>query len=101
MATHTMLLFICAWIGLCLAKAPYCLPHEPCFPSDEAISNFNRSVNGALIRVHPCGRPCYAGTYDAEACRLLADNKGDSEYRETLPGRHSLVSRFLWWTSKM
>ena len=82
------------WVTLSLAslaKAPYCLPHDDCFPSAEAIGHFNQSVHGALIRIYPYGQVCYKETYDAEACRSLADNKGDSIYRESLPGGFGFV----------
>ncbi|KAJ4344564.1 uncharacterized protein N0V89_012308 [Didymosphaeria variabile] len=68
------------------AAHPYCLPGQPCFPSESALSSFNASVNGRLIAPIPAGSPCYETTYNAEACKAAASKIGDFEFRVSQPG---------------
>lgn len=58
----------------------------PSFPSAQTLSAFNESVAGALIKIQPYGQACYSPTYDAVACRVLAEQKGNDTYRSSLPG---------------
>ncbi|RWA11321.1 hypothetical protein EKO27_g3777 [Xylaria grammica] len=67
------------------AAAPYCLAGESCFPDDAALTAFNETVNGALIKVVPYGAACYKATYDADECKKLAEINGDNDYRQSLP----------------
>ncbi|KAI0141762.1 FAD-binding domain-containing protein [Xylariaceae sp. FL1272] len=64
--------------------APYCLPGNPCFPSEDAFASFNETVSGSLIKTVPYGAACNAANYDAEECAALAAAKHDSEYRVEL-----------------
>lgn len=73
------------------AKAPYCLPGNPCFPSPAVLKVFNATVDGRLIKTVPYGAPCYKATYNAEQCKALAKNKVIPEWRVTLPGEASKI----------
>lgn len=48
-----------------------CLPGDACWPSTNVWSQFNKTVNGGLIKTVPIGSPCHDPTYDAEACSAL------------------------------
>ncbi|KAI9035791.1 putative flavin-containing amine oxidasedehydrogenase [Aspergillus affinis] len=84
MVTLTSLLVL-ALTPLSLAKAPYCLPGDACFPSTDELSRFNGSVDGNLLAPPPYGRVCYAGHFDAPACAELVANKRNDAYREAIP----------------
>lgn len=47
------------------------LPGDAAWPSDEAWSTFNETVNGKLIKTVPIGSPCHDPTYDEAACTAL------------------------------
>jgi hypothetical protein len=97
-------LFLPIWIGqlvaFATAKAPYVLPGDAGYPSTEIWSQFNATLGGTLIEAQPYGAPCYAATYNAAECLYLAQNKGNSTFRESLPGKdddtsvHKLISTY-------
>ncbi|KND88978.1 hypothetical protein TOPH_06479 [Tolypocladium ophioglossoides CBS 100239] len=72
-------------VALAAAGSPYCLPGNPCYPSDANWSEFNATVGGRLIKTTPYGAPCYAATYNAAECLFLAQNKGKHAFRDSLP----------------
>ncbi len=47
------------------------LPGDVDWPSNEAWSTFNETVNGKLIETVPIGSPCHDPTYDESACTAL------------------------------
>lgn len=49
----------------------YRLPGDKDWPSDEAWSTLNSTVNGKLVATVPIGSPCHDPTYDASACDAL------------------------------
>ncbi|KAI1266333.1 FAD-binding domain-containing protein [Xylariaceae sp. FL1019] len=65
--------------------APYCLPGNSCFPSEDVFAAFNETVSGSLIKTVPYGAACYAATYNATECAALAAEKHENEYRVELP----------------
>lgn len=73
------------------AKAPYCLPGNPCFPASKVLDTFNASVGGRLIKSEPYGAACYKATYDAEKCKEVAKNKSLPEWRAKQPGKNYTV----------
>jgi hypothetical protein len=70
---------------LTLAKSPYCLPDQSCFPSRADLDAFNCTIEGRLIESTPYGSACYVASYDAQKCKALAAKKFDFEYRADLP----------------
>lgn len=70
------------------ATAPYCLAGDDCFPSTEVLNELNATVGGQLIKIEPYGAPCYAESYDEEACKVLIENKHDLEWRAAMPGTY-------------
>ncbi|KAM0415954.1 hypothetical protein ACHAPT_013108 [Fusarium lateritium] len=48
-----------------------CLPGDACWPSTNVWNQFNKTVDGGLIKTVPIGSPCHDPTYDAEACEAL------------------------------
>lgn len=69
------------------AAAPYCLPGDECFPSNDVLNDFNTTVGGKLIKAIPYGAACYAATYNAEECKALSVNKGIHAWRAAVPGK--------------
>ena len=53
------------------AKQCYRLPSDADWPSTEAWSTLNSTVNGKLVATVPIGSPCHDPTYDADACDAL------------------------------
>ncbi|KAF2633887.1 FAD binding domain-containing protein, partial [Macroventuria anomochaeta] len=47
------------------------LPGDADWPSTEAWSTLNETVNGKLVKTVPIGSPCHDPTYDASACDAL------------------------------
>ena len=47
------------------------LPGDSDWPSTEAWSTLNETVNGKLVKTVPIGSPCHDPTYDASACDAL------------------------------
>ncbi|EJT75845.1 hypothetical protein GGTG_05774 [Gaeumannomyces tritici R3-111a-1] len=66
------------------AAAPYCLPGDACFPGSAELDAFNATVNGALLKSVPYGMPCYGAAYNAAECKLLAEIKGNEDWRRNL-----------------
>lgn len=73
------------------ARAPYCLPGNPCFPSPPVLNAFNTSIGGRLIKIDPYGAPCYKATYDADKCKELATVKRSPEWRISQPGENYYI----------
>ncbi|RSM10845.1 hypothetical protein CEP52_003301 [Fusarium oligoseptatum] len=48
-----------------------CLPGDACWPSTSVWNEFNKTVDGGLIKTVPIGSPCHDPTYDAVACTAL------------------------------
>ena len=72
-------------VTLVNAAAPYCLPHQACFPSASELATFNASVSGTLLVPPPYGRVCYDGFFDAAACAKLVQEKSDESFRTAIP----------------
>ncbi|CAJ2499890.1 Uu.00g027430.m01.CDS01 [Anthostomella pinea] len=75
--------------------APYCLPGDDCFPSDDAITKFNETVGGNLIKTVPYGAACYSASYNAGECASLAAEKSDSDYRLELACKMPVTIHFI------
>lgn len=79
------------------AAAPYCLPGDACFPTDETLAEFNSTVGGRLIKAQPYGAACYAETYNADDCKLVLENKGKREWRASRPGEEETLCNTVDW----
>ncbi|KAH7328753.1 hypothetical protein B0I35DRAFT_418225 [Stachybotrys elegans] len=64
------------------AAAPYCLAGDDCFPSPAEFEQLEETLQGNLIRSQPYGAPCYAATYDADACLNLVNTVRTFGFRE-------------------
>lgn len=53
------------------ASACRCFPGDSCWPSESAWSQFNKTIEGRLIRTVPLGTPCHAPNYNATTCARL------------------------------
>lgn len=53
------------------SKQCYRLPSDPDWPSKDAWSSLNSTVNGKLVATVPIGSPCHDPTYDEAACTAL------------------------------
>ncbi|RDL36373.1 FAD-binding protein [Venustampulla echinocandica] len=61
-------------------------PGDKKWPADKAWSNFNNTLNGALIKTVPLAAPCYAGpNYDANRCSYVTANWANSSLHEMDP----------------
>lgn len=47
------------------------LPGDAGWPSQDAWTKLNTTVNGKLVATVPIGSPCHDPTYDASACSAL------------------------------
>lgn len=50
-----------------------CFPGDSCWPSDREWSQFNKTIDGRLVKTVPLGAPCHAPSYNAETCAVLKD----------------------------
>ncbi|KAJ5387738.1 CAZyme family AA7 [Penicillium cosmopolitanum] len=50
-----------------------CFPSDACWPSDNVWSQFNKTIDGRLVKTVPLGVPCHAPNYNAETCEVLKD----------------------------
>ncbi|KAJ5947624.1 hypothetical protein N7466_000639 [Penicillium verhagenii] len=48
-----------------------CFPGDSCWPSERAWSQFNKTIDGRLIKTVPLGTPCHAPDYNATTCAAL------------------------------
>lgn len=55
------------------SSACRCFPSDACWPSDILWSQFNKTIEGRLIKTVPLGVPCHAPNYNAETCEVLKD----------------------------
>ncbi|KAI0848995.1 putative oxidoreductase [Daldinia vernicosa] len=62
-----------------------CRPSESCWPSDEAWSQLNISINGNLVRLRPAGHVCHHPNFDRRACDELLHLTRDSGWRASRP----------------
>lgn len=85
------LLPILGLIAHSYAGAPYCLPGDSCFPSRDALAEFNNTISGRLIESKPYASVCYEADFDAEACRVIAEVKGVHAWRLPQPGELQLT----------
>lgn len=53
------------------SSACRCFPGDTCWPSESVWSQFNKTVEGQLIRTVPLGTPCHAPNYNATTCAVL------------------------------
>ncbi|KAB2103633.1 FAD-linked oxidoreductase [Alternaria gaisen] len=75
------------------AKQCYRLPSDADWPSTEAWSTLNSTVNGKLVATVPIGSPCHDPTYDADACDALK-----AEWLNPLthtPSSHSIMQSYF------
>ncbi|KAL2759357.1 hypothetical protein ACRALDRAFT_1025952 [Sodiomyces alcalophilus JCM 7366] len=49
----------------------YCMPGDPCWPSQDTWQHLNSTVRGGLVATEPIGSPCHDPTYDEAACDAL------------------------------
>ncbi|OOG00530.1 hypothetical protein ASPCADRAFT_39217 [Aspergillus carbonarius ITEM 5010] len=63
-----------------------CTPTDDCWPSVDAWTALNSSVNGKLARNEPIARPCYHGPgYSSELCQSISSNWTSNVYQATFP----------------
>ncbi|KAI4940790.1 hypothetical protein J4E91_011234 [Alternaria rosae] len=75
------------------AQDCYRLPSDADWPSDNAWSTLNSTVNGKLVATVPIGSPCHDPTYDADACDALK-----SSWLNPLthtPSSHSIMQSYF------
>lgn len=64
-------------------SAGTCVPGHPCFPSDAALEEFNRTVYGRLRSERPIASVCYPSdsSYDLKACSARNASSSSFTYR--------------------
>lgn len=48
-----------------------CFPGDPCWPSIDEWSRFNRTIGGRLVATVPLASPCHAPNYNPKECATL------------------------------
>ena len=70
-------------------QVTYCLPGDACYPTEQAWNEFNKTVNGRLIKNAPYAAACYKATYDAAKCREVITGSPQNVWRSSQPGKYS------------
>lgn len=80
LANRTLMFSRAAFISWLLAvplaaasPACRCFPSDACWPSNNVWSQFNKTIDGRLVKTVPLGVPCHAPNYNAETCEVLKD----------------------------
>ncbi|GKZ34192.1 hypothetical protein AbraIFM66950_004376 [Aspergillus brasiliensis] len=60
-----------------------CFPGDACWPSQSEWAQFNKTVDGRLIKTIPLGKPCHAPYYDASVCATLKEEWTEPELHYT------------------
>ncbi|KAJ5735098.1 FAD linked oxidase N-terminal [Penicillium malachiteum] len=50
-----------------------CFPGDACWPSESVWSQFNQTLDGALVKTVPLGVPCHAPHYNNATCEVLRE----------------------------
>ncbi|KAL2216000.1 hypothetical protein M432DRAFT_123522 [Thermoascus aurantiacus ATCC 26904] len=66
-------LFFALLAGAASASGCRCLPGDPCWPSPDAWSKFNQTIDGRLIKTVPLGSPCHIPEYNAAECETIRE----------------------------
>lgn len=77
----------------------YCMPGDPCWPSEDAWQQLNSTVHGGLVATEPIGSPCHDPTYDQAACDALRAEWTNplTQYDQVYPkSRPNLYSCHPW-----
>ncbi|KAG9218411.1 hypothetical protein CCMSSC00406_0007988 [Pleurotus cornucopiae] len=61
------------------------LPGDAAWPSIDAWSTLNSSIDGRLIKPIPIGAPCHHPNYDAEQCEIVRKNWRQPAFHELHP----------------
>ncbi|EMD60327.1 hypothetical protein GGP41_008299 [Bipolaris sorokiniana] len=83
----------CARLADAATADCYRLPGDADWPTTEAWSILNSTVNGKLVATVPIGSPCHDPTYDADACSALK-----SQWLNPLthtPSSHSVMQSYF------
>lgn len=67
----------------------WCLPSQPCWPTQAQWADLNATIDGSLIAVNPPLSPCFGFgpiPFNQAACNVLIANFTNSYMRASLPG---------------
>ncbi|GFN20584.1 hypothetical protein AtubIFM55763_005690 [Aspergillus tubingensis] len=60
-----------------------CFPGDACWPSQSEWAQFNKTVDGRLIKTIPLGKPCHSPYYNASVCTSLKEQWTEPELHYT------------------